>query len=141
MYRPFLALRWLLTRPINLLGVFGVTLGVWALIVVVSIFSGFLREVGVHIRAAAADVAVQYLPEGATYAPLRQALEADLNVAATAPRLVHFGLLHRPGQRPPPPPLLGRGSLQGGDTPFLTVLGVDPAREMATTSLREWLLA
>jgi lipoprotein-releasing system permease protein len=141
MYRWFLALRWLLTRPINLLGVVGVTLGVWALIVVVSIFSGFLRVVAEHIREASADVSVLYLPDDAQYAPLARALEADDGVAATAPRLVHFGLLHRPGQRPPPSPLLGRSALQGGDTPFLFVLGVDPAREAATTGFRSWLAA
>src|SRR5262249_20577338 len=141
MYRPFLALRWLLSRPINLLGVLGITLGVWALIVVVSIFSGFLHEVSEHIRAAAADIGVQYLPEGATYGPLQRALEADVNVPGPAPRVVPFGRLPRPGRRPPPPPLLGRGSLQGGDTPFLTVLGVDPAHELSTTRLRDWLAA
>ena len=65
MYRPFLALRYLLTRPINLLGVFGVTLGVWALIVVVSIFSGFLDVVGEHVRSASADISVLYLPQSA----------------------------------------------------------------------------
>lgn len=141
MYRPFLALRWLLTRPINLLGVGGVTLGVWALIVVVSIFSGFLRAVGEHIREAAADVAVLALPSYAAWPPLQKELARDPNVAASAPRLVHFGMVHRTGERPPPPPLLGRGSLQGGDTPFLYVLGVDTAREFETTKLRDWLLA
>ena len=141
MYRPFLALRYLLTRPINLLGVGGVTIGVWALIVVVSIFSGFLRVVGEHVRSASADISVLFLPDDANYAQLREEIEADPNVAATAPRIVHFGLLHRPGERPPPPPLLGRGALQGGDTPFLFVLGIESARERQTTQLDGWLSA
>ena len=141
MYRPFLALRYLLTRPINLLGVGGVTIGVWALIVVVSIFSGFLRVVGEHVRSASADISVLFLPEDANYLRLREEIEADPNVASTAPRIVHFGLLHRPGERPPPPPLLGRGALQGGDTPFLFVLGIEPERERHTTQLQTWLSA
>lgn len=141
MYRPFLAFRYLFSRPINLLGVLGVAIGVWALIVVVSIFSGFLRVVGEHVRSASADVSVQYLPEDAQYGRLKRAIEGDDNVLATAPRLVHFGLLHRPDEVPPPPPLLGRGALQGGDTPFLFVLGVDPDMERDTTRFPEWLAA
>jgi lipoprotein-releasing system permease protein len=81
------------------------------------------------------------LPGRAAWPPLQKELLQDGNVAACAPRLVHFGMVHRTGERPPPPPLLGRGSLQGGDTPFLYVLGVDPAREFETTKLRDWLLA
>ena len=56
MYRYALALRYLLSRPINLIGMAGVVLGVWAMIVVVSIFSGFLKEVRAHIRAATSDI-------------------------------------------------------------------------------------
>lgn len=140
MYRLFLTARYLVTRPINLLGMFGVTLGVWALIVVVAIFTGFLEVVGAHVKSAAADVSVQYLPPSASYAVLQQAIESDPGVVASAPRVVHFGLLHRPGARPATPPLLGRSALQGGDTPFQFVIGVDPAQEATTTSFRDWLL-
>ncbi len=141
MYRPFLALRYLLTRPINLLGVGGVTIGVWALIVVVSIFSGFLEVVGEHVRSASADVTARYLPATASFAALRAEIESDPNVRSCSPRVVHFGLINRPGTRPPPSPLLGRGALQGGDTPFLFVIGIDPESEQATTSLADWLRA
>ena len=139
MYRPFLAIRWLLTRPINLLGLGGVMLGVAAMIVVVSIFSGFLATVSEHIRDASADIAVQALPAKPGVAKLQKAIEDDVNVAATAPRMVHFGMVHQKGKRPPPARLLGRGSLQGGDTPFLIVLGIDPAQEFRATRLRGWL--
>lgn len=141
MYRLFLGLRYLLSRPINLLGTGGVTLGVWALIVVVSIFSGFLKVVGEHVRAASADVSVWFLPDSARFGPLRQAIEEDPNVDEAAPRLVHFALLNRPGEAPPPPPILGRGALQGGDTPFVFVLGIDPDRERETTDFQSWLTA
>lgn len=140
MYRPFLAIRWLLTRPINLLGLGGVMLGVAAMIVVVSIFSGFLATVSEHIRDASADIAVQALPASPGASKLQRAIEEeDPNVAATAPRMVHFGMVHQKGKRPPPARLLGRGSLQGGDTPFLIVLGIDPAQEFRATRLRGWL--
>jgi lipoprotein-releasing system permease protein len=139
MYRLFLAIRYLLTRPINLLGMFGITLSVWALVVVVSLFSGFIKVVEEHVHSAGADVSVVDLPPWAAFARLQAALQDDPNVAAVAPRLVHYGLLHRPGKRPPPPPLPGRTALHGGDQPFLFVLGVDPAAAPATTGFSAWL--
>ncbi len=141
MYRLFLALRYLLTRPIHLLGMLGVTVGVWALIVVVSIFSGFLQVVGDHLRSAGADVSVYNIPDRVEPERLRAAILADPNVDACAPHLVHYGLLHRPGQRPAPLPLLGRGSLQGGEGPFLFVQGVDPRQEDTVGGFLGWLAA
>lgn len=139
MYRWFLALRYLLTRPINLLGVVGVMLGVWALIVVVALFSGFLQVIEAHVRSANADLSVLYLPHYARWPQLLPLLEQDPNVAAAAPRMVHSGLLHRPGHRPDPLPLPGRGALQGGDGPFVNVLGVDPGRERGVTGFADWI--
>ena len=52
MYRLFLAIRYLLTRPINLLGMGGIAIGVWALVVVVSLFSGFLQVIEEHVQAS-----------------------------------------------------------------------------------------
>lgn len=141
MYRWFLALRYLLTRPINILGMLGVTLGVWALIVVVSIFSGFLKVASEHVRAAGSDVSVLAIPQRSDWEPIRLALTGDPNVAACAPRLVHYGLLSSPGKRPGAPPLPGRGALQGGDGPFVSVLGIVPAEEFQVTGLRGWLAA
>jgi lipoprotein-releasing system permease protein len=139
MYRLFLAVRYLLTRPINLLGMLGILLSVWALVLVVSIFSGFLAEIERHVRSASADVAVGGLPAWANWRALQAALGDDSNVAGTAPRLVHYGMLSRPGDRPPTPPLLGRTALHGGDQPFLLVLGIDAAAEARVTGLGDWL--
>jgi lipoprotein-releasing system permease protein len=139
MYRLFLAVRYLVTRPINLLGMAGITISVWALIVVVSLFSGFLQVVEQHVHAASADISVTGLQSWTRWSQLEGALADELNVAATAPRLVHYGLLLRPGQRPEPAPLPGRGALHGGDQPFLFVLGIEPERESAVTGLSGWL--
>lgn len=138
-YAPFLALRYLLTRPINLLGMAGIAISVWALVVVVSLFSGFLAVIERHVHAATADIVVSDLPPWANDATVRAAIADDPNVAGTAPRLVHFGMLLRPGHRPPPAPLPGRGALHGGDQPFLLVQGIDPAAEASVTGFREWL--
>lgn len=139
MYRLFLAWRYLITRPINLLGMFGILLSVWALVVVVSLFSGFLVVVEEHVHSASADVTVSELPAWTRWSTLREALRDDPNVAGLAPRVVHYGMLHRPGVRPPTPPLPGRTALHGGDQPFLFVLGVDPEAEAAVTGFAGWL--
>ena len=87
MYRLFLAIRYLLTRPINLLGMFGIALSVWALVVVVSLFSGFIATVEEHVHSASADVSVSNLPAWAKWSKLRAALTDEPNLSAMAPRL------------------------------------------------------
>ncbi|HZN41044.1 MAG TPA: FtsX-like permease family protein [Planctomycetota bacterium] len=139
MYRLFLAIRYLLTRPINLLGMGGITISVWALVVVVSLFSGFIEVVEHHVHSATADISVGNLPQKTQWSRLSRALADDPNVAACAPRLLHYGLLQRPGVRPPPQPLPGRGALHGGDQPFLFVLGVDSALEAKVTGFASWV--
>lgn len=139
MYRLFLAVRYLLTRPINLLGVAGITISVWALVVVVSLFSGFIEVVEHHVHEASADVIVSSLPPWGEWPALDAALRDDANVAGTAPRVLHYGLLVRPGQRPQPAPLPGRGALHGGDQPFLFVQGIEPAAEATVTGFAQWL--
>ncbi|MCC7398992.1 MAG: ABC transporter permease [Planctomycetes bacterium] len=139
MYRLFLALRYLVTRPINLLGMAGITISVWALIVVVSVFTGFIDVVQRHVHSASADIIVSALPTWATWSKLQPALRDDENVAASAPRLLHYGILLPPGRRPDPAPLPGRSALNGGDQPFLFVLGIDAAAELQVTGLGNWL--
>lgn len=139
MYRLFLAIRYLLTRPINLLGMAGITISVWALVVVVSLFSGFLKVVAEHVHAASADIVVSELPAWTDWPKLRAAIADDANVAGQAPRLLHYGLLVRPGHRPPPALLPGRSALHGGDQPFLFVQGIDPAAEATVTGFAQWI--
>ncbi|MEO6597237.1 MAG: hypothetical protein ABIP94_21045, partial [Planctomycetota bacterium] len=139
MYRLFLAIRYLMTRPINLLGMGGIMISVWALVVVVSLFSGFIATVEEHVHSASSDITVAGLPAWAEWPSVRAALADDVNVKALAPRVLHYGILNKPGQRPQPPPLPGRGALHGGDQPFLFVLGIDTAAETEVTGLSSWL--
>jgi lipoprotein-releasing system permease protein len=141
MYRLFLAVRYLLTRPVNLLGMAGILISVWALVVVVSLFSGFLQVIEDHVRSATSDVVVSEVPAWTRWPDLQAALADDPNVAAAAPRVLHYGMLTPPGRRPPPAPLPGKGALHGGDQPFLFVYGVDAALEAAATDLERWLTA
>ena len=139
MYRLSLAVRYLLTRPVNLLGVGGILISVWALVVVVSLFSGFLRVLEEHVRSATSDVVVSDVPEWTEWNTLQAALADDPNVAAAAPRLLHYGMLIPPGRRPAPVPLPGKSALHGGDQPFLFVYGVDAALEATATDMQQWL--
>ncbi len=139
MYRLFLAIRYLLTRPINLLGMGGIAIGVWALVVVVSLFSGFLQVIEEHVQASSSDIVVSELPEWSEWPALREALKDDPNVAGMAPRLLHYGLLVEPGKRPPPAPLPGRGAMHGGDQPFLFVFGVQAELEAKATKFDSWI--
>ena len=141
MYRLFLAIRYLLTRPINLLGMGGIMISVWALVVVVSLFSGFLSVIEDHVQSASSDVIVSDVPEWTRWPDLQAALADDPNVHAAAPRVLHYGMLNPPGSRPPPAPLPGKSALHGGDQPFLFVYGVDSELEAAATDMNAWLQA
>jgi ABC-type lipoprotein release transport system permease subunit len=139
MYRAFLALRWLLRRPINLLGVLAITVGVWALVVVVALFSGYLREIQLHLQSSTADMTAVRLPDDVDTDRAIAAITADTEVAAAAPRIVWQGLVHPIGDAAiVPPPPIGAAEL-GAPTPYVTLLGVDFDREDAVTGMRSWL--
>lgn len=141
MYRYFLALRYLLSRPINLLGMAGVMVSVWALIVVVSIFSGFLVEVRAHVRSANSDITVLSLPSPASYSRVAKTIESVPNVAATAPRLIWFGMLKALGATHQVMPRTTTVQAPGAEVPFVMLLGIDAQREANVTGFSEWLAA
>lgn len=143
-FSPFVALRYLLRRPIMLIGVFGVTFAVWALLVVDGVFTGFVTEIRTDVRRSAPDLLLTDLPHDTSYEPLQLALEADDAVVTTAPRLRHHGLVQarHVGSR------AGQSQLQLNtvnfesmtmDSGFAILLGVDPAREMQVSDLDGWL--
>lgn len=139
MYRAFLALRWLFTRRINLLGVLAVTVGVWALVVVVSIFSGYLGVVAKHLQSSTADMTAVWLPDDARFDELDAIIRRDPNVAAAAPRIVWQGLVHPFGTNvSAAAPPVGMAEL-GAPTPYVSVIGVDFARERDVTGLADWI--
>lgn len=140
-FSPFLALRYLLTRRINLLGVFGVMFAVWAIVIVDSVFTGFVSQIRSDVRSSATDLLVTDLPHDTGYESLRAAIESDEDVVHTAPRLRHHGLL-QPLRQP-----RGPGRTQGSsqvdfdhtENGFALLVGIDPLREEATSGLRQWL--
>jgi lipoprotein-releasing system permease protein len=139
-FSPFLSLRYLLTRKINLLGIGGVMFAVWAMIVVDSVFTGFVSEIRRDVRNSTTDLLVTDLPHDTAYEPLRAALEADPDVVATAPRLRHHGMLQalrQPG--PDRPQSSSQVDFDHTENGFALLLGVDPLREERVSGLRAWL--
>ena len=99
MYTYFLSLKYLLSRPINLLGILGVAVAVWALIVVISVFSGFIRDVRIQIRGAEADVTMVVGEVGQSFEKVASLLRQHDEVIAVAPRIVWNGLIYAAANR------------------------------------------
>ncbi len=108
---------------VALLSVVGITLGVAALIVVLSVMNGFQREV----RERMLDVighaeAIAVGPQAPDLAALQATLRQDADVTAAAPYAAVQGLL-------------GRGERMRG----VWVNGIEPAQEVQVTSLAQRL--
>lgn len=141
-FSPFLALRYLVTRRINVLGVCGVAFAVWAMLIVDGVFTGFVTDIRTDVRASSPPLLLTELPHETGYEPLRAALEADPDVAATAPRLRHHGLLQpvragaAPGQARSSQLEFEQARTSNG---FAVLMGIDPAREPQVVRLDAWL--
>jgi lipoprotein-releasing system permease protein len=132
-----LALRYLTSRWVNVLGMLGVTVAVWALIVVRGIFSGFIADIRTDVRRSSPDLLVTGLPHETSFESLRAALLADAGVAAVAPRLRHYGVFYeRSVARAAPSSVIGTAA---ADTSYVQLLGIDQERERDVTPFREWL--
>ena len=143
MYKSFLSWRLLLKRRINLIGIFGILIGVGALILILSIMSGFLEQSRKTMRGSLADVIVAPLnlgrPDGRTVprdpAALLEAVRADERVEAAAPHLVWYGYLvedELSAERL-------KNSRFGMDS-IVQLVGIDLEDEFSATELRESLL-
>jgi lipoprotein-releasing system permease protein len=137
-YKYFLAVRYLVSRPINLIGTIGVTLAVWALIFVVSIFTGYIHEMRLHVRGTASDLSLLFDRSQDSFAQVEPLLRHE-GVRAIAPRLSWYGLLD---------PVRGTAKKRvvaataGQPTAnFFQVVGIDFAREAEIGSLRDELEA
>ena len=140
-FSPFLALRYLMTRRINLLCIGGVMFAVWAMLLVDSVFTGFVTKIRTAVRGSAPELLLSDLPHDVSYDRLRPVLEAQTDlVVATAPRLRHHGVLQsaRPLRR-----RSGATSSTVDFDPtqqgFALLLGIDPDAEVQVSGLRTWI--
>ncbi len=132
MYRLLLAWKWLLHRRVNILGIGGVTIAVWALIVVPGIFAGYVREIRAHVHRASADLSLilSGSAKPTSFARVEGLLGRRPEIAVLAPRFTWYGLIL---PKEPPEDL---GTEPSG---FFQVLGIDFARE--SPRLRPWIEA
>lgn len=106
MYRSFLSWRYLVARRTNLIGIVGILVGVGALILILSIMTGFLEASRKTVRGSLSDVIVApVLGEGWLGAPppeepepLLAALRGRPEVVSATPHLNWFGLITLPGR-------------------------------------------
>jgi ABC-type lipoprotein release transport system permease subunit len=109
MYRTFLSWRYLVTRRTNWIGVGGIFVAVGALILILSIMSGFLEQSRAMLRGDLADLVVTPMQdkrgrdEGRTdardSAPILARLLADERVVSASPRLVWYAQAAGDGRR------------------------------------------
>ena len=146
MYVPFLSWRYLLRRRINLIGVMGITVGVGALIMILSIMTGFLEESRKTVRGSLSDVIIQplHLPrrDGVTpprsAEPLLEFLNTHPKVQSACAHLSWGGILSQTGFEAAETEYRLKDP-QGSDLAFAHFVGVDVADEFRTTELREAL--
>ena len=100
MFRTFLSWRYLVSRPTNLIGITGILVGVGALILILSIMTGFLEESRRTVRGTLADLILKPFQgehgEGVIAkdpADLLATVRADPRVAAATPELVWGGVI------------------------------------------------
>lgn len=143
MYRYFLSWRYLKSRRTNWIGIVGIFVAVGALILILSIMTGFLEESRKTIRGSLSDLIITRHPSllfergqsAPDPRPLVEHLRADPRISAASAHLVWFGLLLP----------AGRGSVSlAADSMFsqrlaAKLVGVDPDDEAATTAFRESL--
>jgi len=133
----FLAQRYLVTRWVNLLGVCGVAVAVWALIVVIAVMSGFIEQMTENVHGASPDLLVTKLAPGCTESRVRPLLEADQDVVCVAPRIVQYAMVfpHRRQVLNPVHNLETRPTTKG----YVQLIGIDLDAESRTTRVRDWL--
>jgi len=105
-YRSFLSWRYLVSRPTNLIGIVGILVGVGALILILSIMTGFLEESRRTVRGTLSDLIVcprqgersaKSVVSDDPQALLR-ALREEPRVAAAAPQLLWGGIITQRGE-------------------------------------------
>lgn len=145
MYRVFLSWRYMRARRTNVIGIIGICVGVGALILILSIMSGFLAETRRTVRGSLADILITpsiverfggfTIPEDP--APLLAIVRAHPNVVAASAQLDWFGILtpdSNDRDRAEANQMLAAGA--DGPNGGVRLVGIDVADAFAATELR-----
>lgn len=145
MYRSFLSWRYLLHRKTNLIGIVGIFVGVGALILILSIMTGFLEQSRKTVRGSLSDLILTptALPGKPTRLPrepdrILTAIRDNPMVAAASPHLNWYGMIGLTGARAQQSGEVMSDALHG-DLSAVQLVGIDPEDEFATTELYEAL--
>jgi len=149
MYRGFLSWRFLTGKRINWVGIVGVYVGVTALILILSIMSGFLEQQRRMVRGSLSHIVVEPSPlplsDGqalpASSARLEAAISADTRVASVATQLSWFSMLMQGGKRGATISTSRATDTQSSKLVGVQVVGIDVQNEFNTTELFESLQA
>jgi len=131
-----LALIWLFRRPVQVLAVAGVAIGLLALLVVLSVMNGLIEIDRANVRGPLSDLLLVPAQEGETlpqWKRYREALAELPEVRALAPHLVAYAMLG----------LKGGGALYSRDSSSdvngVQVVGIDPELEERVAGFRRSL--
>jgi lipoprotein-releasing system permease protein len=120
MYKLSICLRYLRSHPIIYFSIGGVTIGIAVLIIVVSVMSGFSRDLRARIRGIQSHIVVfgrysdVYIPY---YEELIEKISRIKHVVACAPRVQYMAFIGR------------QGIIFGGPKGTVTFIGIDPRFE------------
>lgn len=144
MFRWFLSLRYLRSRKTNLIGIGGIFVGVGALILILSIMTGFLEETRRSVRGSLSDIVVTPLigldprrPIPEEPARLLEELRKDPRVAGAAPHLVWYCQIAKEGAESSMWRILSNS--QSGNLAAVQLVGIDVPDEFGATELRRAL--
>jgi ABC-type lipoprotein release transport system permease subunit len=139
-FRYFLSRRYLLHRRTNLIGIVGILVAVGALIMILSIMTGFLEQTKKSIRGSLADLIIR--PRTVDRSGLRRLpsdpaevltlIRSDPRVKAASAHLVWFCMIARGGAEAAMSQRMLSDSLYG-DLNAVELVGVDTQDEFATT--------
>jgi lipoprotein-releasing system permease protein len=146
MYKTFLSWRYMRARRTNLIGVIGIGVGVGALIMILSIMTGFLEETKKSLRGGLADIIVETsqltMRDGtkpsASPKAILDLVRADKRVAAACAELQWGGMFGLGGRDA----AVTRDVLADPSAFSMTVVrlyGIDAHDELQTTDLRRAL--
>lgn len=139
MYRYFLSWRYLRVRRTNYIGIIGIFVGVGALILILSIMSGFLAESRSSVRGSLSDIIVE--PSASLTGtnrdpdPFLEIIRKHENVSGATPQLHWFGIMTVAGWR------AKHAARQLTDPSFtelsgVRLIGIDPDSELTTTEFQ-----
>jgi len=138
-YKTFLSWRYLVGRRTNLIGIAGITVGVGALILILSIMTGFLEETKNTLRGSLADIviepnAIERIGTGTPPepGPFLEVVRANPYVASATAHLTWGGILAQEGIDSVTSSRSMSGTL-GNGMPIVQLIGIDVADELAAT--------